>query len=88
MIPPPQFLYDVLWMLLTLIGFLYMLVLLQWFVGAYPFHRAFADESATPVKTLQIPAAVCPRCGFKSTEFLALAKRLKDEEGISEDDNH
>jgi hypothetical protein len=79
-----QLLFNFAWGHLTLIGFIYMLLLANWFVGAYPFHRAFKDDSI-PVKTLQIPAAVCPRCGFKSTEFLALAKKLQDEEHTLDD---
>lgn len=59
--------------------FFYMGVLGLWFIGAPPFHKPTVDGSI-PTVAVPIPTAVCPKCGYKSTEFIAFAKRLQKEE--------
>jgi hypothetical protein len=50
-----------------------------WMIGAPPYHRAFRDDSM-PVMVTQVPVAVCPKCGFRSTDFSAFVERIKREE--------
>jgi hypothetical protein len=71
--------------LFSMLGVTYAVLLGLWFAGLPPFHKAHRDEREIPVTTIPIPTAVCPRCGYKSREFVALAKRLQQAE-FTEDD--
>ncbi len=67
----------VVYLMLGIPTFIYAAFLGLWFVGAPPFHRAYADTSQ-PVRVITM--AACPRCGYQTTEFMAFVRRVKLEE--------
>lgn len=57
---------------------------MNWFMGAFPFHKASVDETAIPVVAVPVPTAMCPQCGYRSTEFVAFVENLQRQEHLKE----